>query len=125
MEERYEEGILVIPKALVKSPISAYKNTLEVETVIELEQIFSEPDSMRLQALLILGSANPHTSYYIHQVQGRRAADMGHFKRCINFWMYTLDMQQKILEPLSPMTQSSLLIFAKLFSFTMSDKGKQ
>merc|ERR1719434_621764 len=43
MEERYEDGVLVIPKALVKSPISAYENTLEVETVNELEQIISEP----------------------------------------------------------------------------------
>merc|ERR1719273_1430195 len=32
-------------------------------------------------------------------------------------------MQQKILEPLSPMTQSSLLSFAELFSFMMSDGG--
>ena len=37
--------------------------------------------------------------------------------------MYALDMQQKILEPLSPMTQSSLLSFAELFSFMMSDGG--
>lgn len=50
-------------------------------------------------------------------------ADMGHFERCITLWMYALDMQQKILEPLSPMTQSSLLSFAELFSFMMSDGG--
>ena len=59
----------MIPKALVKSPISAYENTLEVETVPELEQIISEPDAMRMQALLvrerILGPAHPDTSYYI------------------------------------------------------------
>ena len=48
---------------------------------------------------------------------------MGHFERCITLWMYALDMQQKILEPLSPMTQSSLLSFAELFSFMMSDGG--
>ena len=36
-------------------------------------------------------------------------ADMGHFERCITLWMYALDMQQKMLEPLSLMTQSSLL----------------
>ena len=66
---RYKDGVLVIPKALVKSPISAYENTLEVETVPELEQIISEPDAMRMQALLvrerILGPAHPDTSYYI------------------------------------------------------------
>ena len=46
---------------------------------------------------------------------------MGHFERCITLWMYALDMQQKMLEPLSPMTQSSLLSFAELFSFMMSE----
>jgi hypothetical protein len=49
---------------------------------------------------------------------------MGHFERCITLWMYALDMQQKILEPLSPMTQSSLLSFAELFSFMMSEGGE-
>ena len=69
LHPRYKDGVLVIPKALVKSPISAYENTLEVETVPELEQIISEPDAMRMQALLvrerILGPAHPDTSYYI------------------------------------------------------------
>ena len=127
MEDCYEDGILVIPKALVKSPISAHEDTLEVEKVMELEQIISEPDSMQLQALLvrerILSRAHPHTSYYI-RYRGAVYADMGHFERCITLWMYALDMQQKILEPLSPMTQSSLLSFAELFSFMMSDGGK-
>merc|ERR1719273_2222497 len=39
----------------------------------------------------------------------------------ITLWMYALDMQQKMLEPLSPMTQSSLLSFAELFSYMMSE----
>ena len=140
---RYEDGILVIPKALVKSPISAYENTLEVESVAALEEIISDPDSMRMQALLvrerILGPAHPDTSYYIRYRYGTELenfrliynlyfrgavyADMGHFERCITLWMYALDMQQKILEPLSPMTQSSLLSFAELFSFMMSEGG--
>merc|ERR1719277_639688 len=124
---RYEDGVLVIPKALVKSPISAYENTLEVESVAALEEIISDPDSMRMQALLvrerILGPAHPDTSYYI-RYRGAVYADMGHFERCITLWMYALDMQQKILEPLSPMTQSSLLSFAELFSFMMSDGGR-
>ena len=135
----------MIPKALVKSPISAYENTLEVESVAALEEIISDPDSMRMQALLvrerILGPAHPDTSYYIryrHNIdqfdglgvlkmslycRGAVYADMGHFERCITLWMYALDMQQKILEPLSPMTQSSLLSFAELFSFMMSEGG--
>jgi hypothetical protein len=56
--------------------------------------------------------------------RGAVYADMGHFERCITLWMYALDMQQKILEPLSPMTQSSLLSFAELFSFMMSEGGE-
>merc|ERR1719346_731295 len=127
MEERYEDGILVIPKALVKSPISAYENTVEVTNLNELEEIISDPDGMRMKALLvrerILGPAHPDTSYYI-RYRGAVYADMGHFERCITLWMYALDMQQKILEPLSPMTQSSLLSFAELFSFMMSDGGR-
>ena len=63
------DGVLVLPKALVSSPISAYENTLEVESVAALEEIISDPDGMRMQALLvrerILGPAHPDTSYYI------------------------------------------------------------
>jgi ankyrin repeat protein len=124
MEERYCDGELVVPKVVVASPISAYENTLEVETLEQLEDIISDPDEMRMQALLvrerILGPAHPDTSYYI-RYRGAVYADMGHFERCITLWMYALDMQQKMLEPLSPMTQSSLLSFAELFSFMMSE----
>ena len=111
MEERYEDGILVIPKALVKSPISVYENTQEVETLMELEQIISEPDSMRMQALLVrertLGPAHPDTSYYIHN-RGAMYAEMGNFKRCITLWLYNLNMQQKLLKPLYPLTPESM-----------------
>ena len=48
-------------------------------------------------------------------------ADTGNFQRCIQLWMYALNMQQHILEPLSPLTQSSLLSFAELFSFMLSE----
>merc|ERR1712226_492761 len=127
MEERYVEGELVCPKIRLASPIAAYENTLEVQTLAQLEEIISDPDEMRMQALLvrerILGPAHPDTSYYI-RYRGAVYADMGHFERCITLWMYALDMQQKILEPLSPMTQSSLLSFAELFSFMMSDGGR-
>lgn len=118
------DGKLFYPKTLVSSPIAAYENTTEVSTPEELEEIISDPDAMRMQALLvrerILGPAHPDTSYYI-RYRGAVYADMGHFERCITLWMYALDMQQKMLDPLSPMTQSSLLSFAELFSFMMSD----
>ncbi len=47
-------------------------------------------------------------------------SDSGNFNRCISLWMYALEMQQKIFEPLSTMTQSSLLSFVELFSLMMS-----
>lgn len=75
---------------------------------------------MRMQALVIreriLGPAHPDTSYYI-RYRGAVYADGGMFNRCIELWNYALDMQQSMLEPLDPMTQSSLFSFTELFSF--------
>ncbi|XP_066963868.1 protein fem-1 homolog C isoform X1 [Macrobrachium rosenbergii] len=124
MSERYENGVMVYPKPVQQSPIAAYENSVEVTTLHQLEEIISDPDEMRMQALLvrerILGPAHPDTSYYI-RYRGAVYADTGNFDRCITLWMYALDMQQKILEPLSPMTQSSFVSFAELFSFMMSE----
>lgn len=80
-----------------------------------------------MQALLIreriLGPQHPDTSYYI-RYRGAVYADSGNFERCINLWKYALEMQQINLEPLSPMTTSSLLSFAELFSFMLQDRAK-
>lgn len=93
----------------------------------ELEALISDPDGMRMQALLIrervLGPAHPDTSYYI-RYRGAVYADSGNFSRCVALWSYALDMQQRHLEPLSPMTASSLLSFAELFSFMLQDRAK-
>lgn len=82
---------------------------------------------MRMQALLIreriLGPVHPDTSYYI-RFRGAVYADSGRFDRCIELWTYALSMQQRILEPLNPMTQSSLLSFAELFSFMLGEAGR-
>lgn len=124
MSERYDNGEMIYPKPVQQSPIAAYENSIEVMTLHQLEEIISDPDEMRMQALLvrerILGPAHPDTSYYI-RYRGAVYADTGNFDRCITLWMYALDMQQKILEPLSPMTQSSFVSFAELFSFMMSE----
>lgn len=115
---------MIYPKPIQQSPIAAYENSIEVMTLQQLDEIISDPDEMRMQALLvrerILGPAHPDTSYYI-RYRGAVYADTGNFDRCITLWMYALDMQQKILEPLSPMTQSSFVSFAELFSFMMSE----
>jgi hypothetical protein len=44
-------------------------------------------------------------------------ADCGNFRKCILLWLYALDTQQKCLEPLHPMIQSSFLSFTELFQY--------
>lgn len=93
-----------------------------MKSLEELQELISDPDAMRVQALLIreriLGPAHPDTSYYI-RFRGAVYADAGRFSRCISLWNYALDMQQSILEPLNPLTQSSLVSFTELFSLMM------
>lgn len=124
MDERNKNSPTKITKSDTQTLIAAYENAVEVKTYEELDELIADPDDMRMQALLvrerILGPAHPDTSYYI-RYRGAVYADMGNFERCIVLWMYALDMQQKMLEPLSPMTQSSFLSFAELFSFWMTD----
>lgn len=119
---------MVYTKPKQPTPIAAYENAVEVESMRQLDDIISDPDEMRMQALLvrerILGPAHPDTSYYI-RYRGAVYADTGNFHRCITLWMYALDMQQKILEPLSPMTQSSFVSFAELFSFMMNEANNK
>ena len=113
-----------VVKRLPEVRVPAYGDAVEVTTMDQLENLITDPDDMRMQALLvrerILGPAHPDTTYYI-RYRGAVYADMGNFERCVSLWMYALNMQQKMLEPLSPMTQSSLLSFAELFSFMMTD----
>lgn len=124
MEERYCDHSCHIKKPVTVSQIAAYENAQEVMTMEQLDDLISDPDEMRMQALLlrerILGPAHPDTSYYI-RYRGAVYADMGNFDRCVSLWMYALDMQQKMLDPLCPMTQSSFLSFAELFSFMLSE----
>ncbi|KAL2098148.1 hypothetical protein ACEWY4_007355 [Coilia grayii] len=108
-------------------PVPAYDCAREVSTAEELEALITDPDEMRMQALLvrerILGPSHPDTSYYI-RYRGAVYADSGNFERCISLWKYALDMQQSNLDPLSPMTASSFLSFAELFSFVLQDRAK-
>ncbi|XP_065200687.1 protein fem-1 homolog CG6966 isoform X2 [Planococcus citri] len=122
MVMRYDPTHSLIPKPVQTTPVEAYEYAKEVQTLEELQELVSDPDAMRVQALLIrervLGPAHPDTSYYI-RFRGAVYADAGRFSRCISLWNYALDMQQNILEPLNPLTQSSLVSFAELFSLMM------
>lgn len=127
MMERHRNVLDVLPKPRRPKPlIQAYNNATEVMTMKELESILDDPDEMRMQALLIreriLGPTHPDTSYYI-RFRGAVYADCGDFSWCISLWRYALEMQQRHLEPLSPLTQSSFLSFAELFSFMTSDSA--
>ncbi|KAM6464562.1 protein fem-1 homolog A [Liasis olivaceus] len=110
-----------------RQPVLAYDYCREARTMEELEALVTDPDEMRMQALLIrervLGPSHPDTSYYI-RYRGAVYADSGNFERCINLWKYALEMQQGNLEPLSPMTASSFLSFAELFSYVLQDRSK-
>ncbi|KAM4050487.1 protein fem-1 homolog C isoform 1-T2 [Anomaloglossus baeobatrachus] len=127
MDMRYSDRTNVINKPVPQALIMAYDYAKEVNTAEELDNLIADPDEMRMQALLIreriLGPSHPDTSYYI-RYRGAVYADSGNFKRCINLWKYALDMQQSNLDPLSPMTASSLLSFAELFSFMLQDRAK-
>ncbi|XP_049627409.1 protein fem-1 homolog C [Suncus etruscus] len=127
MNMRYSDRTNVISKPVPQTLIMAYDYAKEVNSAEELEGLIADPDEMRMQALLIreriLGPSHPDTSYYI-RYRGAVYADSGNFKRCINLWKYALEMQQNNLDPLSPMTASSLLSFAELFSFMLQDRAK-
>lgn len=123
---RHRDG-RYLTKAEPRQLVLAYDYSREVSTMEELESLVTDPDEMRMQALLIreriLGPSHPDTSYYI-RYRGAVYADSGNFERCINLWKYALEMQQGNLEPLSPMTASSFLSFAELFSYVLQDRSK-
>ena len=62
----------------------AYDNANEVTSLEALEDLISDPDEMRTQALLvrerILGPDHPDTTYFI-RYRGAVYADMGNFDR--------------------------------------------
>ncbi|TRY64792.1 hypothetical protein DNTS_004399 [Danionella cerebrum] len=127
MELQEEAGSDALAGSAPRPPVKAYEGAVEAETAAELEALASEPDAVRMQALLlrerILGPAHPDTSYYI-RYRGAVYADAGDFGRCVCLWRYALELQQRSLEPLSPLTASSLLSFAELFSFMLQERPK-
>ncbi|XP_015590859.1 protein fem-1 homolog CG6966 isoform X2 [Cephus cinctus] len=128
MTERYRTDAPIISKPSPPPAVQAYDYAREISDPDALDELLAEPDEMRMQALVIreriLGPAHPDTSYYI-RYRGAVYADAGKFSRCIELWNYALDMQQSMMEPLNPMTQSSLFSFTELFSFMIGEEGRQ
>lgn len=124
--ELRQRGGALLPRPEPARRVPAYGYSREASSPEELDALIRDPDAMRTQALLvrerILGPAHPDTSYYI-RYRGAVYADAGDFARCLRLWKYALDMQLRHLEPLSPMTASSLLSFAELFAYVLQDRG--
>ncbi|XP_076179059.1 protein fem-1 homolog CG6966 isoform X2 [Ptiloglossa arizonensis] len=122
MDERYKNNSLVILKSPPSPVVAAYNFAREISDPEALDELLTDPDEMRMQALVIreriLGPAHPDTSYYI-RYRGAIYADSGQYGRCIELWNYALDMQQSMLEPLDPTTQSSFINFTELFNYMM------
>ena len=91
----------------------------------EVEQMINEPDSMWMQALLvrerILGLECYETWRNICN-RGLVYANMGNYDRCISLWMYALDIHQKYLKPLDPLTELLFIKFTQLFCTIMTVK---
>jgi len=123
-----KENMCSRPKSKLSSRKAAYDGASEVATMDALDELISDPDEMRTQALLvrerILGPDHPDTTYFI-RYRGAVYADMGNFDRCVSLWRYALELQQTHLEPMSSMTQSSLYSFAELFSFMISEQQER
>ncbi|XP_076643684.1 protein fem-1 homolog CG6966 isoform X2 [Halictus rubicundus] len=121
MAERYHPDLPPIPKPTTQSAVAAYNFAREISSPEVLSEL-NDPDEIRMQALVIreriLGSAHPDTHYCI-RYRGAVYADGGQFNRCIELWNYALDVQQSILEPLDPVTQTSLSNFNDLFNFML------
>lgn len=116
-----------MPKPVSNSVVAAYNCAQEVTEFDALDDLLTDPDDMRMQALVvrerILGPAHPDTSYYIRH-RGAIYVNSGQFERCIELWNYALDMQQTHLEPLNPMTLSSLFSITEIFNFMVTQEGK-
>lgn len=121
MAERYHPDHPPMPKPTPRPSIMAYNFAREITSREVLSEL-NDPDEIRMQALIIreriLGPGHPDTHYCI-RYRGAVYADGGQFTRCMELWNYALDVQQSVLEPLDPLTQTSLSNFNDLFSFML------
>ena len=114
MYERFCDPDNPLPKTVV-SPVEAYKNHIESQSLAELELIKNNADALHMEALIvrerILGVNNAEIPYPI-VFRGAVFADMGQFERCIMLWMRVLKLRQNNKRPIS----KDLLRFAQVFA---------
>lgn len=114
MKLRYSDTNNIIHKKL-GSPIKAYENWRECETLERLESIKNNPNAIHMESLAIreriLGTHNPELPHPI-VFRGAIFADYARFDRCIDLWLHALQLRQ--LNNVSISTD--LLRFAQVFS---------
>lgn len=117
MSQRYENGSLIHPKAT--EDLGTSEDIKEVTTLEQLEGIASNPDEIRMQALLVrervVGPAHFRTLRYI-RARGFYYAKKGDFKRCFAVWMRAVDVRQKSQEPLDHSRMLLLNSFTDVFT---------
>uniref|UniRef100_A0A915JAI4 Uncharacterized protein n=1 Tax=Romanomermis culicivorax TaxID=13658 RepID=A0A915JAI4_ROMCU len=113
--------------ALTRAAHVAYQGQREAADLTQLDALMNDADKIRMQSLItrerILGPAHPDTTYYI-RYRGAVYADFGVFSRCIDLWLYALNIQQSIMEPLCSLTLGSFMSFAELFCFLLNDSTR-
>ncbi|XP_011697232.1 PREDICTED: protein fem-1 homolog B isoform X2 [Wasmannia auropunctata] len=114
MKLRYSDTDNIIRKTL-GSPVKAYENWKESETLEKLESIKFNPNALHMESLAIreriLGVHNPELPHPI-VYRGAIFADNARFDRCIDLWLHALKLRQ--LNDISIVTD--LLRFAQVFS---------
>lgn len=114
MKERHIVSKCIFPKVMA-SPIPAYDNHLECQTLEELQAIQHNLNALHMESLVIreriLGSGNPEVPHPVI-FRGAVFADVGRFDRCISLWMHALNLRHQNEVSL----RKDLLRFAQVFS---------
>lgn len=111
---RFSDPDNIVRKKLI-SPIHAYENWIECETLAELEAIKYNTNALHMESLTIrervLGKHNPELPHPVI-FRGAVFADNARFDRCIDLWLHALYLRQ--LNYVSIV--KDLLRFAQVFS---------
>nr|CAD7605108.1 unnamed protein product [Timema genevievae] len=114
MTMRYSDPHNIVKKKL-DTPISAYENWVECQTLDELEKIQRIQNALHMESLSvrqrILGTHNPEVPHPVI-FRGAVFADNARFDRCIELWLHALHLRQ--LNKVSVV--KDLLRFAQVFS---------
>ncbi|KAJ8928940.1 hypothetical protein NQ314_018428 [Rhamnusium bicolor] len=111
---RYSNPETPIKKKLIP-PIPAYENWVECQTLLDLEAIQGNNNSLHMEALTIreriLGTHNPEVPHPVIY-RGAVFADNARFDRCLELWLHALKLRQKNYVSVV----KDLLRFAQVFS---------